>query len=278
VEVKVSIKLKKPCSSLSASDRAGIAANFCKESIAAAGMDPSEVQCKASVTCDSSKRRSLQQNGSSASLKADFKVVTTSSDAISSNNAAASSLASVAEAEGAKIVEEIIPGAKASMDKVSTTKGSKPTKTGTSSCSISGKYAIRPLYSPCSKRYLTYSYKPGCKSKSKSIKLRSTKQIKRGKTSLDWQLDGTRSVSIVGSELKECKYRTLAASSPGKNMKLGGSNWKWSVVPRTAGDCSKVRLYSSKRKGYLALSKNCKKFSYSKSTEDKGTLWRLVKR
>ena len=169
------------------------------------------------------------------------------------------------------------------MDKVSTTKGCKPTTTTTgngtpSSCSLSGNYAIRPLYSPCSKRYLTYSYTPGCKSKSKSIKLRSTKQIKRGKTSLDWQLDGTRSVSIVGSELKTCKYRTLAASSPGSKMKLGGSTWKWSVVPRTAGDCSNVRLYSSKRKGYLALSEDCKKFSYSKSTEDKGTLWRLVKR
>jgi hypothetical protein len=135
------------------------------------------------------------------------------------------------------------------------------------------------LYSPCSKKYLSYSYSPGCKSKSKSIILRASKQVKRGKSSLNWDLEGSETVPIVGSEIASCKYRNMGApSKPGKKMKLGGSSWKWEIVPRKASDCSKVNLYSSKRKGYLAIDKKCSKFSYSKSPNSKSTLWRVTKR
>ena len=148
----------------------------------------------------------------------------------------------------------IIPGATATVDEVSTTKGAKPPAEGPASsgsaCSFSGTYTIRPLYAPCSRKYLSYTYGRACSSKSKSITLRASKQVRPGKHSLNWDLNGTGTVPVVGSELSSCKNRALSApSKPGKRMKLGAGTWSWRVVPRKAGDCSKVNLYSSKRKG-----------------------------
>ena len=144
------------------------------------------------------------------------------------------------------------------------------------SCSFSGTYTIRPLFAPCSKKYLSYKYQRGCKSKSRSITMLPSRQVKRGKTSLSWALDGTGTVPIIGGELTSCKYRAMStASKPGETLMLGPDPSGWKVVPRKAGDCSKVNLYSSKRKGYLALDTKCRKFYYSAKPNSKATLWRV---
>lgn len=286
VVVSITLPSNKPCTSLSNSDRNGIERQFCTDAVSAAGMNAKSVDCVAILSC-SSKKRSLLQS-TTASLKANFKIITTSESDISSSNAAAASLASVAKEDSDKIVKDMIPGATASVNTVNTTKGSKPPSGGSTSgsnagstassvCSLTGTYAIRPLYSPCSIKYLSYSYKPRCKKTSTSVVLRPAKAV-GSSSSLNWEIraSGTKgSVAIVGSKLKKCKTRNLSASTG--TLRLGGSAWTWKVVPAKAGDCSTVMLFSGKRKGYLTLDAACKTFSYGvKNT--KGSLWRVVKR
>ena len=287
VQVSVSVALPgdKHCNTLSVAARASIQDSFCDNTVKASSMDQNTIQCKASISCGARRQaagRSLQTDNK-ATLDADFQVVTKSESAINTNNAAASSIATTVTKEAAGIVKGIIPGATATVDEVSTTKGAKPPAEGPASsgsaCSFSGTYTIRPLYAPCSRKYLSYTYGRACSSKSKSITLRASKQVRPGKHSLNWDLNGTGTVPVVGSELSSCKNRALSApSKPGKRMKLGAGTWSWRVVPRKAGDCSKVNLYSSKRKGYLALDSKCRKFSYSSKPNSKATLWRVTKR
>jgi len=286
IVVTVELPANKPCNSLSAGARGSIEDSFCDNTIESSGMDRKDVECKAAMTCGSRRLvpgRSLRQANNKASLKADLQIITKSESAINSNNAAASSIATAAKKNAVGIVKDIIPGAKATVDEVLTKKGTNPPAEGPassgSSCSFSGTYAIQPLYAPCSKKYLSYKYQRNCKSKSKSITLLPSKQVRRGKTSLNWDLDGTGTVPIVGSELTSCKYSAMSApSKPGKKMKLGSKPTGWKVVARKASDCSKVNLYSSKRKGYLALDTKCQKFYYSTKPNTKATLWRIKKR
>lgn len=281
VIVNVVLPADKPCDKLSAAARSAIGESFCDNTIKAAGMDRSDVECKATITCGSRRQfpgRSLSQADSRASLEANLQVVTTSEAAINSNNKAASSIATAAKKKVTGIMKETLPGAKATVEEVSTEMGTKPpTGASSGSCSFSGTYTIRPLYAPCSKKYLSYKYKGKCKGKSKSITLLPSKKVRRGRTSLKWDLDGTESVPIVGSELSSCKYNAMSApSKPGKKMKLGSRPTGWKVVPRKAGDCSKVNLYSSKRKGYLALDTKCRTFYYATKPNSKSTLWRII--
>ena len=294
----INLPSNKPCDTISGSEKSDIENGFCKKMIEKEGLQNAEVQCTASLTCSRS-RRSLQQSSSRATMKTTFKIVNKNVNDIASSNNLASNIKDSLTSGGEDMISEIVPGATATMSDVQLKQGELPpsppppvfdkpiwtteseSKPLTKTCAYDGLYTIKPLYSPCSKYYLTFDI--SCKGN--NIKMRTTKQIKRNKTSLEWKLKSKGGISaIVANGRSGCKYTAL--SSPTKlsatsGLKISGSSWKWNIVPRKSSDCSKVNLIAvaPRKRSYLAVSEtSCKYFSYSKTANTKATLFRISKR
>jgi hypothetical protein len=293
----INLPNNKPCDTISGSERADIENGFCKGMIEREGLQNAEVQCTASLKCSTS-RRLLQQSSSRATMKTAFKIVNKDAKNIASSNNLASNIKDSLTSGGEDLISEIVPGATATISDVQLKQGELPqsppppavyeqpiwnteSKPVPKTCEYDGLYSIKPLYSPCSKYYLTFDI--SCKRN--KVKMRTTKQIKRNKTSLEWTLRSKGGIStILANGRSKCKYSALSSPttlSSKSGLKISGSSWKWNIVPRKSSDCTKVNLIAvaPRKRSYLAVSESsCKSFSYSKTANTKATLFRISKR
>ena len=215
-------------------------------------------------------------------MKASIKVVTTSNSKVNSANKLAGEIRDSIPDTAEEAVVDVIPGASVDTEDVSVDKGSSvtsspPDTSSSSICEYDGTYTLKPLYKPCSSAYFSYDY--SCK-RSK-IKFRKTKQVKKGKSSIDWTIESKNGIStIIGKNRSSCKAFALAAPSKvSKGLNAGGKAWKWKIEPRKSSDCSKVNLYSTNQKRYLAVdTKKCSSLSYTEDKNTKPTLFRITKR
>ncbi|KAI8107403.1 hypothetical protein M9435_002434 [Picochlorum sp. BPE23] len=306
VSMRVKLKLPddKPCDSLTGSEKTDIESNFCKRMVEKKGLEKSNVECTASLSCSAAR-----QSNSEAFMKTAFKVINKDLKSIDSANEAASNIKSSLEdtEQLNEVLDEVIPGAGLeSVESIEVQEADLPpppppspppppppkssptlnppssdTPSSSKTCEYDGYYTIKPLYSPCSKYYLAYIY-PRCKST--SVDMRRYKQIKGKPRRIHWQIESKEGIaSIIGRERTECKARSLAAPSKiSKGLSLGGAAWKWKIIPRKTSDCTKVNLYAffPKKRGYLAVSsvENGCSMSYSKTKNSKPTMFRLSKR
>lgn len=174
-------------------------------------------------------------------------------------------------------MDKILPGSKASVEKVdvveaepvpspspenSAASSSSPSTMSPSvqanQCEYNGDYIIAPLIGACGKTYLARTSK---KCTGSPVELKLYRQVKKRPNVIRWSLKSKKGVTALVP--KGCKKNALAAPSDPRKLKIGGTSWKWTVAPVSAGDCSKVTLLSKSKK-YLSVSNGCD-FTYSKT-------------
>jgi hypothetical protein len=143
-------------------------------------------------------------------------------------------------------------------------------------CTYKGSYEITPLYGPCNKYYLASGTTSDCSYN--YVNLRTKYQLGNKMARIRWAVatvaeKGLSTPTNVVAEARlsakgSCTNRNLAApSDPSKGLKVGGSSWKWQIVPYPGSDkCDEVNLISQNRittTAFLEVPKSCATFRYN---------------
>ena len=117
-------------------------------------------------------------------------------------------------------------------------------------CVYSGTYTVTPLYGPCDAYYVAWASPSNCSNTVVNLRLQgdlggeNARKAWRLSTASEGSLG--KAANIVAA--KTCTNRNLAApSDPSKGLKLGGTSWKWQVVPAQGKKCNEVNLISQNR-------------------------------
>lgn len=125
-------------------------------------------------------------------------------------------------------------------------------------CVYSGSYKIVPVAAACKGKSLSYS--KDCKTT--GVAISSPASLWTLKASSSGKVAKPTTVSAIKTT---CDAKNLAVSK-GKTAKLGGSAWKWGIVP--AGDgtkCEIVNLRSAD--GFVGVSSACDKVTLFKRAQ-----------
>lgn len=143
-------------------------------------------------------------------------------------------------------------------------------------CTYKGTYQIRPLYAPCNKYYIASGTVDNCSYN--LVNLRTKSQLGGKMARIRWAVatvaeNGLSTPTNVVGEARiaakgSCVNKNLAApSDPSKGLKVGGSSWKWQIVPYPGSNkCDQVNLISQNRlstSAFLQVPRSCDRFLYN---------------
>ena len=138
-------------------------------------------------------------------------------------------------------------------------------------CTYKGTYQISPLYGPCDKYYMASGTDSNCRYN--LVTLRTRRNVYPKYDRIKWNIDTTAEGGIskpinIGSVARpRCANKNLAASRDPTTLKVGGTSWKWQIVPWPKSNrCDEVNLISQNRlrtDAFLEVPRTCDRFLYN---------------